>query len=356
MYLHVFSLLMFCVSIMGTDYALGVTTFSRKPCAIGYTPNSILDLPHSDDGIRYAGDRPRLSTCSGAAWSLDGKYIFAIQMHTSEIQVWEFTENEEKCELTPVTSLKRLLQRPEGGCISKNNKYFIVPNVAVGTKIYYIDENDFLSKKAIAVLPGNSAHGAQFSPDGKYLAYTCLGPNARVNIYKIIEKKGEDPQFVHNQTYYTQFQPMRPKSIDFTKDGRYVVIGHCKQLNNFEGDAKGLISVHKFNRKEGTINPDPVSIVDEDVYSTETVAFSPDDSAIFAVDQVNDRVTGHEFNPRSGKIGKSWVALKNPKSKLSLPHGIGFSRDGRHVAVTSYGDDKLTIYKVLNDGEEDTEE
>ena len=48
------------------------------------------------------------------------------------------------------------------------------------------------------------------------------------------------------------------------------------------------------------------------------------------------------------QIDKEYVTLSNPKAQISYPHGIALSSDNKFLAVSHYGDDKVTIYLLEN--------
>lgn len=323
-------------------------SISQQPCTIAYTPNSVLADPPSSDYIRYAGDRPRYSTCGGVCWFKGNQYVFAVNMQTSSVQIYEFKE--ETRSLHPVQQFNNShglgLKRPESLTVSKDGKLLAIPNMGNGkVQIYETSQTTFFKPQPAATIHSALVHGAQFSPDSKYLAIAKIGKNSQICVYRIGRDSKGQVEVTQTQAMNNHFEPVRPKSVAFSDDGRFVVIGYCMQLSSQVGEAKGAVATYKFDGKTGRIDPAPISSVDG-LYSAETVAFAPDNSCFFAVDQVHDRVTGHVFDKKTGKIGEMWVALKNPESQLDFPHGIAFSPDRKYVAVSNYGDDKVTIYPV----------
>ena len=49
------------------------------------------------------------------------------------------------------------------------------------------------------------------------------------------------------------------------------------------------------------------------------------------------------FDPETGAIGPVLHSFANPQAQLSFPHALAFSADGRYLAVSNYGNDKLLI-------------
>ncbi len=208
--------------------------------------------------------------------------------------------------------------------------------------LYKLNSNGELTTPPLFSISSFQAHSAQFSPDSRFLAYSSLGKDAHVKLMEIQEA----PFFnlIGKQKLNCPFEPMRPKSVAFSHDGKFVAIGYCTQLGNKIGYSSGMLALHRY-QKRGWINPTPTSIV-ENLTSTETIAFHPRTATIVAVDQVLDRVTAHQYNPNSGEIETSWTILEGEVSELFLPHGLHFSQDGRFLAVTNYGDDKVTVYEA----------
>lgn len=340
----------FCLSTSAL-FLLGEIQINPVPCAIGYTPNSVLDDPPPEKYLRFAGDRPRYSTCGGVCWFQENQNIFAVGMQSSSIQIYRFSDGSEQ--LTPLKTFTNSdgidLNRPENISISKNEKWIAIPNMASGkVQLYQTHVNNFLSLPPIATIQDSKVHGVQFSSDNQFLTYVTFASkysNSKICTYRIKPKKNGKIDFQLTQAIPNPFQGLKPKSIAFSKDNRYVVIGFCIELSGKEGGAQGLIASYAFDHTTGTISDSPITVID-DIFSAETVAFSHDYTSVYAVDQVKDRVTGHEFNPSTGALGKSWIALKNPESQLSLPHGIAFSSNGKYVAVSNYGDDKVTVYQI----------
>lgn len=329
---------------------LGKIVLSEAPCALIYTPNTILLNPPANAIKWYAGDRPRYSTCSGVDWFPGTPYLYSVDLEASEIQVFEFTKATETLKHLKVflPKDKTQLQQPENLAFSKDGKYLAIPNNSGGkVTVYRTDPEKFLkTPKPLAVLNCPMSHGTVFSHDHQYLAHVGLGTSAGIHVRRIIED-GDRAEFKLLQSIKTPFRPLTPKSIAFSNDDRFVVIGYCVQLRSWATESIGKIATYRFDSVLGQIDPNPISIIDG-LKSVETVAFCKDNSAVFATDQNSDKITAHAFDKDTGQLGESWIALENPGAQLNLPHGISFSPEGDYVAVANYGDDKVTIYRVTD--------
>lgn len=326
-------------------------TVIQEPFARAYTPNSILANPPPDE-IRYAGDRIRYSTCTGTSWLPGNKFLTAINLATSSIQVYEFDEVNRT--LNPKKAFNNKdglnLDRPENLSFSNDHTLLAIPNMQSGNvNIYKVNADSFLKERPGApffVISDKKVHGARFSPSGKFLAYVSIAALGSINVYKVSENENEEPTFSFVQKMDNPYYPLKPKSIDFSHDEKFVVVGFSLQISKQPGNASALLESYAFDGNTGIIDPSPLSVI-ENLYSAETIQFYPDSSYVFAIDQISDKVTGHSFDLTTGKLQGSFDALINPEALLSFPHGMDFTRDGRFLSVTNYGDDKVTVYEIL---------
>ena len=81
------------------------------------------------------------------------------------------------------------------------------------------------------------------------------------------------------------------------------------------------------------------------VVSPEGMVFGHDDATLLVTDQVRDRVTVHGFDRATGQVTAGRVWLENPAAGLAFPHGLAQTADGRYLAVTSLGDDKISLFR-----------
>jgi len=202
------------------------------------------------------------------------------------------------------------------------------------------------SFRHIATLKGKkNTHGATFSPTGEYLSAAYTIDQGEICTYRIGRDRNKNIAITKIQSLQNPFYPLKPKSIAFSFDSKFVVIGYCVKVTTRPGEIKAILASHKFDSKRGKINPIPISYIDN-LFSIETLLFTSDCSTILATDQVNDQITAHEFDPNTGKFGESYSVLENPDAQLNRPHGIALSSDDRFLAVSNRGDDKVTIYEV----------
>lgn len=321
---------------------VGAPNISPRPCAAIYTQNSVLTHQEiTSKDLRYAGERPRVSTCTGVAWFADGKRILAVDMHGCAMNIYEF--NSEKLSLSLSERITNedgaCLARPENAVFSSDSNLLAVPNMSSGNiNVYSAGPKNLLSIEPQQTYKGRQAHGVRFSPDCRFLMHVSTSETG-VTVFDVAT--GDETQKLG-----LPFSTLTPKSLDFSTGNKWVVIGYCRQVLKKKVPPKGLLAVHHYDENTGFIDPKPVNTVPVD--SVESLKFYPNSNCFFTVDQINDRVEGHALNVETGEVENSWSAIEGVESGLNIPHGVDFSHDGEFAAVTSYRDDKFTVYKVSN--------
>lgn len=357
---YLFLLSLIAIGAFPTAAFCGAITLSEKPIAVGKMPHSIL-LSNDKGNAIYVGDRTRYSLCTGAAWFPKDKdhdqYLVTVNLFESTIQTFRFETNSKILEpldyLTKSNGIK--LEKPENATFSHDGKFLAIPSnhewSQRGVNIYEIDyKKGKINPKPISFVPGYAkecrVHGARFSPDDNYLAYVTTDTVGRICFYRI--KKDNKNRFTYKlcQSIKNPCFPLLPKAIDFSPDSEYVAICYClKATSNHPVDPRGLLEIYKFNKENGTINPSAISSRGELLSAPEDIRFYPDASCILAANQGNDTITINDFNAASGKLGPTYVGV-GPKGRLSFPHGISITDDGKYLASSSYGDDKVTVYSI----------
>ncbi len=320
----------------------------QTPIATIRTPDSYLDDIPETSYIRFAGSRPRYSTCGAVSWAFGTHMLVAVNMQTDSIDTYRF--DEDTYELSHVEKKTKrdgiALSRPEGLALTKNHRVFAIPNMKSGIlQLYLSKKEELIFGPPSTSIQLSMLHGCNFSPDDRFVSVTSFERGGVIHTYKITtQQKRLSATKVH--TLYNPYPALRPKSIAFSPNGKYAVVGYCKQLSDKPHDAEALLAVFRCNQKTGKFAKFPVSET-RGLLSTETVQFHPDGRAVYAVDQVLDRVTVHSFNQATGQLGAWRTALQNPEASLSLCHGISIDSSGRFAAVANYGNDSVNIYRII---------
>jgi 6-phosphogluconolactonase (cycloisomerase 2 family) len=296
--------------------------------------------------------RSRFSTCGGIAWFHDNKYLAVANFEGGFISTYAFDAAHHQC--TPLQvfygsqddtlkSAELLAFSPDGSMLAvgvNRTKKIII--YAADKKTHVINPDPLLT------IPHGEdcVHGVRFSHDNNYLACSTVHGERVINFYALSRQTNT----VHAEltsTLKNAFLGLRPKSLDFTKDDRFVAVVYSEHSIKETSNAGGLIAIYAFDKTTGTISPPVVSIYKEDLFNGgEDIAFSTDDSSFIVSEQATDKVTFIAFDKTTGQIGKKLGSIQNPEAKLHLPHGISLSSDGKYLAVTNYGDDKFSIYQI----------
>ena len=145
-----------------------------------------------------------------------------------------------------------------------------------------------------------------------------------------------------------EHRPVKAKSIDFTKDDRFIAIVFASNVTQNHSNPAGLIAIHSFDKEFGTISKDPTSLYihPDQFQGGEDIRFLKGDSHLLVSDPVHDKILIYRFDLTNGKICKKVSEIANPDARLSFPHGICPSSDGRFLGVSNYGNDNFSIYPL----------
>lgn len=344
--------LLFFVAILGMQ---GVTTqcinysIDPKPLCTLYTPNSILE--HKEDyRPLYAGDRIRYSTCTGVAWFHD-HYLAVLNLFGKKLETYHFDQETFTC--TPLQTI----DQPVAALVHAENLSFspdgtllalCSDNPHPGVKIYRVDTatHQINPQPIFSIKAQNLVHNVRFTHDGNYVAMTGWDNNAALCIYKIT--KSDPLALTLAFKKINSFGQARAKAINFTQDDRFAIISYSIRVAaGSHAMGRYIIHVHEFDSTTGSLGK-LVCALDDDTCrgNIEDIAFLPDDTAIALSDQGRDLVVIHPFDRITGIVDPHYTLMQNPEAQLSFPHGMSISSDNKFFAVTNYGDDKVTIYKI----------
>lgn len=320
---------------------------SETPIAVAYSPKCF-DSTVSPD-ILYAGERPRYSSCSGVVWVPGDKYLISVHLFSGTLATYIFDKTIPA--LTPIRCLRNieglLLKYPENLEISPNGKWLAISQGKGTLDLFALNTTTAEVRPTYTSLRYSNhdwVHGVTFSNDGLFLASTSIGPSSCICIYKLI-----NGQFKIHQVLENRIRPLEPKSIAFSPENKFLAACYCQTIGtNKTPDPKAQLEIYRFNQDSQLFNPNPVSIFTKIPGNMETVKFSPDASYLLTSDQALDEIFLHKFDMKTGTLSNSEVLLKNPNAELNFPHGLAFSKDGQYLAVTNYGDDRITIYQIKN--------
>lgn len=302
----------------------------------------------------FAGDRWRHSTCTSVAWFPDGNALIALNLGGESIHVYEFNKAAKDVSLKQVLTNKDGLRLalPEIASFSGDGALLGITNFPSGEiTLYAVDPfRRLINPKPALVIKkqgDQSLHGMRFSRSD-YFAVTVRDKNV-VRIYRVIRNPGsrEITTVLSGSLHYPSH--LKPKGVDFTIDQRFIAVVFAPPTGSSKTGAQGLLTVHPFDEVTGKMDPTPVSSIDHTrgLSFSEDVRFFPDASAILVSNQASDTVSCYEFDGKTGQIGGDKEFLRNPESRLGIPHGIDISTDGKYVAVANYEGSQVCIYEVV---------
>lgn len=327
-----------------------LVTCSPRPIASCASAQSVIET-WPREYLEYVGDRIRLSSCTGVIWLGDNE-LLSVGVHNFALDAYRFDP------LVPrLTNYKNellgkyqsaWLGQLENISISKDGSLVAISNNGQSAIHLYTVKDGQLTHYAQIPKREWWIHGVRISRDMDYLAYTIFGNPGQIVLYRILKDAKDKLRFKKSQVMDTNFFPQHPKAIDFSIDGRFVVV--CFAINNSRErkSLSGSIAVYPFDKVNGKIDPTPVSTIgmSEELCVPEDLCFYPDGSCVLVTNHGTDTVTVHAFNQETGELGESRVLLQNPEAQLIFPHGLCLSPKGDYLAVTNYGDDTVKIYTI----------
>ena len=313
-----------------------------------YTPNSILEKTNQYIPISI-GKRSRFATCTAVCW-LTSDIIASLNLYGNSIVTYCY--NPVKNDFTILQEITNedgaRLSMSEHMSISPCGKLIAVcsaPPLSNPTPKSCVNIYRFLNNKinpipVFSVEEEHLIHNVRFTPNGKYLSYTTYQDERAIITCKIDDHISNFKLLSH-EVKNNIFFPMKPKCLNFTKDGNFLIVAYCIGLVNFTGEISSCLVCYKLN-ENGHIG-EMVSKLYQN-RGMEDIVFSPDNDYFFVSDQANDIILKYAFNNLTGEI--CYMDRFNPEEAISFPHGMSISKDGKHLAVANYGDDKFNLYEI----------
>ncbi|MED4585444.1 hypothetical protein P9578_21985 [Brevibacillus choshinensis] len=338
--------------------------FSKTPVAVSYTPGSILNLDNPPLFLvpipnRPEANRERYGTCTDVGWYNNDRYLAVLNLAMATLHIYAFNKQDHSLELLQTLSNQHGMQLywPDMLAISKDGKYLAITNTKPGmcsVNIYRIDpHSQLIDPVPFQVLRYHDSifHGVRFSPDSRYLVCTTTEGSGIILIYRLHQNEGGDLDVILHQVLpNSRYAPFKPKSIDFSGDASLLAICFGPSGGTESYPSYGVLAVYKWDHIQGTLGTEPVCELKEkpELSCPDGISFSHDEESSFLVvqSQSNDTVVFYPFDKKTNQIDPQFVALTNPEAQISFPHGFSLTSDDRYLALSNYGDDKVTIYTL----------
>lgn len=298
------------------------------------------------------GDRERLATCTGISW-FRGYHLAVANLHGGHLRVYRFDEPSATNGAVPRVELLHELSKgvayPEDVSVMPDGRVLAITHSMsddFGVSIHAVDPSTLAPRMPGTMLRrGRAFHGPRFSPDSRYLAFTEIGEIGYIEVVRV--PSGERVCLLENQR-----RPLKPKSIVFSRDGHLAVIAWVLNVtqHRLPDEPHGVLAAHPFDMARGTIDPAPIAefhgsgLSMGNVDMCTVLPVRPDGRyEILAANQGFDVISAFELDADASTLDFTGVFLDG----LSFPHGLDASADGRFIAVTSTGNDTISIARVM---------
>lgn len=332
---------------------------SQAPVAVAHTPDSILQRSQPADfsPTHTMMNRMRFSTCTDVEWFNHNRCVATVNFGAESIHTYEFSPHDHTFTLLQSLNNQDGLQLhwPDKMAISSDGKYLAITNIKghrPSINVYRIDpKTNLIQPSPVKVIehPFAIFHGVQFSPNAKYLVSCSIDRAGPILIYRLVYGRDGEVDAILSRMIPNRYSPLKPKSIDFSADGSLMAV--CYGPNAADSYAcNGALAIYAFDAEMGTISDAPLCERKEtpELSYPDDVSFSHDalSSVLVVPSQVNDTVLFYSFDKANSRIHPDYFAFTNPEAQLYFPHGLALSSDDEYLAVSNYGDDKVTVYAM----------
>ncbi|WP_158211629.1 beta-propeller fold lactonase family protein [Alkalihalobacterium alkalinitrilicum] len=333
----------------------------QTPVAVVHTPNSILN----NDEVPFRclampNNRSRYSTCTDVAWVNNDRFLATLNYAAETFHLYEFNRKDHSFTLKQTLNNKNgmELHEPDKLSFSSNGRYLAITNNKLGkssVNLYKVDRKTHLINPIpFHVIKSNGPdvrfHGVCFSPNSKYMVSTTIDASRQIFIHKLHQKNGSIKPTLSQVLENHHNSPLKPKSIDFSRDGSLMMVCYSGSPGKRAKDSNGAFAIYSFDNDKGTVHSNPLYELNDraEIAFTDDVSFSKDEECSFIVlpSQLHDSLVFYPFDKMNNRVNTKYYTLTNPIAQLSFPHGLALSSDNKYLAVSNYGDDKVTVYHL----------
>ncbi|KQL48744.1 hypothetical protein AN963_02800 [Brevibacillus choshinensis] len=330
----------------------------QTPVAVAFTPNSVLNLsqPQTVAPACVMINGTRFSTCTDVGWFNSNRYLATLNFAAETLHVYAFHPQDHSLTLVQTWSNQdgMQMQWPEKMAFSKDGRYLAISNIKghlPSLNLYSIDsQTHLINPVPFKVIEHSHAnHGVRFTPNGQYLVSSTIDDEGLILIYKLEREPNGTLDVTLSQVVQNPYLPLKPKSVNFSSDGSLMVVCYSPNADRIYQHSGALV-IYAFDNETGTIRPQPLCerIGLPELQYPDDACFSHDEeSSILIVPTQGDHsILFYPFDKRTSQIDPQFFAFTNPEAQLSFPHGVSLSSDDNYLAVSNYGDDKVTVYSM----------
>jgi WD40 repeat protein len=273
------------------------------------------------------------------------KQLFCVTFtHNHSIVIYQLDESDEVTIFQTLQGPLSKLSHPQHALFSIDGESLVVANWTNQTfNIYCTDLNGFYQEEPIAVMPFPSPtesfrpHGMAFSPDGKYLA-VAFGASKQdpraIALYQMDELGTAQVRFkLLSLLQGKEIERGIPKGIAFSPDGS------CLLVTLSETNSVILYALDLLNKRIISTPRQILSNVTSQLSRPEDVRFTAEGNYFAVSNSDINTITFYMYDRGNNYIADLSPSsiLENPDAKLSFPHGLAFSSDGKYLAVSQFG-------------------
>ena len=141
---------------------------------------------------------------------------------------------------------------------------------------------------------------------------------------------------------------MKAKSIAFSPDDKFIAITYARNILKRNNGVNTRIDIFTFDKSTGQVGKTPISEIRNSAMleCAESVVFNQEGTCLIICDKSTHAVYIYAFNNSSGCIGDLLCTLSSDDSRVTFPHSVAVSNDGKYLSVANYGDDALRVYDL----------
>ena len=310
---------------------------SRLKLLVRYRP---LSIGRGASNTRYA-------TCSGAVW-LDDEYIATVSLLTNAVQMYRWNRDRNRLRRIQHSPFHDDLHHPENLDFSPRLGLVAISNANRLSLFRFAEETGELDAQPSSVLSIKhdiTTHGIGFAPSGRFLCYTTIGKPGVTGVFRLEKEEGDRITGTETDVLHNTLWPQVPKGVAVSPCEQFIAICFGPNAGIEREDFNGTVAIYRFHR-DGKIDPDPISVKSEELglQCAEDIKFATDGSFVSITVQVTNEVLFVPFDRQSGQLSDQISRLSNPTAELDFPHGVAFSPNGKYMAISNYGSDRILIY------------
>jgi 6-phosphogluconolactonase (cycloisomerase 2 family) len=201
--------------------------------------------------------------------------------------------------------------------------------------------------KPICTLKGPDSHvrypaALRFHPSGDYLA-VANRQHSGVTLHRFDRNSGffaNAPHQMVSEADLLKHGLAAPHGLDFTPDGKYLVVVHKRFLGTDNPDGVSAITFYRWDEASARLEDEPIHVTAKAQVPLHSASFHPS-GRFFAVSEERRDVEVFEWRPSIARIRQVDSISIFRCGYRDGPKGACFTADGKSIAVTTLCDQVL---------------